>query len=109
MLLWYGQVPFCYSIIFKKILTFPNYRIRVKGKRICRGVGYGLEISAEYILYGNEKAMQWAKGTLDGVVGMWEKFFAMFKIIPSTMFMIPLIACYKLPSPSFCFFWPVHY
>ena len=32
-----------------------------------RGVGCGLEISVEYIFYGNEKAIQWAKRTLDGV------------------------------------------
>ena len=41
----------------------------VKGKRIDRGVGYGLDISAEYIFYDNEKAIQWAKRTLDGVDG----------------------------------------
>ena len=30
----------------------------VKGKRIKREVGYGLEISAGYIFYVNEKAIQ---------------------------------------------------
>ena len=45
--------------MFKKFLTLPNYSIRVcvKGKRIDRGVGYGLEIPAEYIFYGNEKVI----------------------------------------------------
>ena len=41
----------------QKITFFsPNHSIRVcvKGKRINRGVGYGLEIPAEYIFYGNE-------------------------------------------------------
>ena len=30
-------------------------------KRINREVGYGLQIPTEYIFYGNEKAIQWAK------------------------------------------------
>ena len=69
MLLWHGQVTFCYSLIFKKLLSFPNHSIRtcVKGKKINGGVGYGLEIPADYIFYGNEKAIQWAKRTLDGI------------------------------------------
>ena len=55
--------------MFKKFLSLPNrsIRIRVKGKRINCGVGYGLQVPAEYILYGNEKAIQWAKRTLDAV------------------------------------------
>ena len=36
-------------------------------KRINRGVGYGMEIPVEYIFYCNEKAIQCAKKTLDGV------------------------------------------
>ena len=49
--------------MFKKFLSPPNHSIKVciKGKRINRGVGYGLEIPAEYIFYGNEKDIQWAK------------------------------------------------
>ena len=60
MLLWYGQVPFCYSLMFKKSFSLPNHSIIVcaKGKIINRGVGYWLEIPAEYIFYGNEKAIQ---------------------------------------------------
>ena len=82
MLLWHGQVPFCYSLMFKKFLSLPNHSIRVcvKGKRINRGVGYGLEIPAEYIFYGNEKAIQWAKRTLDSVNGTVKKSFKMFKL-----------------------------
>ena len=63
--------------MFKKFLSLLNHSIRicVKGKRINLGVGYGLEIPAEYILDGNEKAIQWAKRTLDGVDGNVEKKF----------------------------------
>ena len=41
---WHGQVPFCYSLMFKKFYSLPNYNIRVciKGNRINRGVGYRL-------------------------------------------------------------------
>ena len=55
--------------MFKKLLSLPNHTIRVcvKGKRINRGVVYELGIPAEYMFYGNEKAIQWAKRTLDGV------------------------------------------
>ena len=36
MLLWHGQVPFCYSLMFKKFLSFANHSIIAcaKGKRI---------------------------------------------------------------------------
>ena len=63
--------------MFKKFLSLLNHSIRVcvKGKRINLGVGYGLEIPAEYILDGNEKAIQWAKRTSDGVDGNVEKKF----------------------------------
>ena len=49
--------------MFKKFIFLPNHSISVcvKGKGIIRGIGYGLEIPAEYIFYGNEKAIQWAK------------------------------------------------
>ena len=61
--------------MFKKFLSLPNHSIRVcvKGKRIIRRVGYGLEIPAEYIFYDNEKAIQWTKRTLDGVDGNVKK------------------------------------
>ena len=65
--------------MFKKLLSLPDHCIRacVKEKRINRGVGYGLEIPAKYIFcvfYGNEKAIQWAKRTLDAVDGNVKKF-----------------------------------
>ena len=69
--------------MFKKFLSLQNHIIRicVKGKRINRGVGYGLEIPAEYVFYGNEKAIQWAKRTFDGIDGnVKKKSFKMFKI-----------------------------
>ena len=69
--------------MFKKFLSLANHsiRIRVKGKRINRGFGYGLEIPAKYTFYGNEKAIQSAKRTLDRVDGnVKKKSFKMFKI-----------------------------
>ena len=61
--------------MFKKFLSLPNHSIRVcvKGKRINRGVGYGLKIPVEYIFYGDGKTIQWAKRTLDGVNGNVKK------------------------------------
>ena len=57
--------------MLQKFIFLPNHSIRVcaKGKRINFGVGYGLEIPAEYIFYGNKKAIQWAKRMLNGVRG----------------------------------------
>ena len=77
MLLWHGQVLFYYLLMFKKFLSLPNHSIKVcvKGKRINGGVGYELEIPSEYRFYGNEKAIQWAKRTLDGVDGNVKKEF----------------------------------
>ena len=68
---------FCYSLMFKKFLSPPNHKVKVcvKEKRINRGVGYGLEIPNEYIFYDNEKDIQWAKRTLDGVDGNVKKKF----------------------------------
>ena len=59
MLLWHGQVPFCYSLMFKKFLSLANHSIIAcaKGKR-NRGAECGVEIPAEYIFYGNEEAIQ---------------------------------------------------
>ena len=63
--------------MLKKFLSLPNYSIRVhvKGKRINRGVGYGLEIPAEYLFYGNERGIQWVKRTLDDIDGNVKKKF----------------------------------
>ena len=61
--------------MLKKFLSLPNHSmiVCVKGKITNRGVGYGLEIPAEYIFYGNEKAVQWTKRTLNGVDGNVKK------------------------------------
>ena len=63
--------------MFKKFLYLPNHSIRLclKGKIINRGVGYGPEIPGEYIFYGNDKTIQWAKRTLDAVDGNMTKKF----------------------------------
>ena len=60
-----------------KFVSLPNRSIRVclKGKRINHGVGYGLEIPAEHMFYGNEKAIQWAKRTLDRVILIKNQLF----------------------------------
>ena len=50
-----------------------SVRVCVEGKRINRGVGHGLEIPAQYIFHGNEKAIQWAKRTLDAINGSVKK------------------------------------
>ena len=67
--------------MFKKFLSLPNHSIRVcfKGKIINCGVAYGLEIPVEYIFCGNEKAVQWAKRTLDAVDGNVKKSFKILK------------------------------
>ena len=61
--------------MFKKFIFLPNHIIGVcvKGKRINRGVEYGLEIPAECIFYRNEKAIQWVKRALDCVDGNVKK------------------------------------
>ena len=76
MLLWHGQVPFCYSLMFKKFLSLPNHSIRKK--EINRGVGslldmYFMAMRKRYSL-GKENIMwcQWE----------WKKSFKMFKIKP---------------------------
>ena len=66
-LTWSG--PFCYSLLFKKFFPLPNHTIRV----YVKGYGYGLEIPAEHIFYGNDKAIQWEKRTLYGVGGSVKK------------------------------------
>ena len=51
MLLWHGQVPFCYSLMCKKKSSLSHHSIRicVKGKRTNCGVAYRLETPSEYI------------------------------------------------------------
>jgi hypothetical protein len=40
-------------------------RAVVKGKRVNRGTGYGLEIPCEYCFAGNEYSIQWLKSKLE--------------------------------------------
>ena len=46
--------------------VIPNHGITVcvKGKRVNRGGGNGLEIPVEYIFYGDRKAIHWVKNAL---------------------------------------------
>ena len=65
-------------LLFANVQEIPffsksQYKICVKGKRNNREVGYGLDISDEYIFYGNEKAIQCANRTLDAVDGNEKK------------------------------------
>ena len=64
-----GRFHSAIRLCSRNLFSLPNHSIIVcaKGKIINRGVGYWLEIPAEYILYGNEKAIPWTKRTLDGV------------------------------------------
>ena len=57
--------------MFKEFLLLPNHNIRV----YVKGYGHRLEIPAEHRFYGNDKAIQWAKRTLDGVDGNMKKKF----------------------------------
>ena len=90
--------------MFKKFLSVPNHSIRVfvKRKRINLGVGYGLEIPVDILFYGNKKAIQWAKITLDSADGnVKKKFLRDLKLRH-----FEKISYFVLLR---CFFWPVRY
>ena len=80
MLLWHGQVRFCHSLMFKKFFSLPNHSLRVcvKRKIINCGAGFGLEIPAKYMFYGNEKAIQWAKRTILKNISHFQLVFYFF-------------------------------
>ena len=61
-----GHVPFCYSSLFARFLSLPYdcIKVCVEGKRVNCGSGYGLEIPAEYMFFGNEKVIQRLKKAL---------------------------------------------
>ena len=46
-----------------KFLKLPNSKLscKVKGKRLNRGAGHGLEIPVIYTFNGHEKAIEWIK------------------------------------------------
>ena len=107
MLIWRGHFSFCHRSMFNKFLSLSNHRIRacLKGERINRGAGFGHEIPAEQICYSNEKAIQWAKKTLDGVNGDMKKkalkclkqiHFAKKKLFPACVLFF--LACPPLGS-----------
>ena len=49
-----------------KSLKLPNSKLscKVKGKRLNRGAGYGLEISVIYTFDGHEKVFEWIKSKI---------------------------------------------
>ena len=49
-----------------KFLKLPNSKLscKVKGKRLNRGAGYGLEIPVIYTFNGHEKAIKWIKSKI---------------------------------------------
>ena len=55
-----GHVPRNYTPVFARFLMLPNHsiRCRVTGQRVNRGASIGLEVSADYIFYGDAKAIQ---------------------------------------------------
>ena len=87
-----------------KLLLFPLLYLRVclTWKRINRGVGYGLENAREYVFYCNEKAIQWAKKTLEGADGNVKKMLRCLK----QSYFLKKMSYFLL---VFCFFWPVRY
>ena len=54
-----GHIPLYWNKLAFKFLQFKNYSIRVAvtGKRVNRGVGFGLEISVDYFFYGDSRVM----------------------------------------------------
>ena len=58
-----GQVCKNLSKISHQFIKIPNCTIgfKITGKRVNRGVGYGLEIPVQYIFIGAKKAVEWAE------------------------------------------------
>ena len=58
-----GHVPKLMALWLTKFLKRPTNKGRavVKGKRVNRGVGYGLEIPCEYCFTGDDFSIQWLK------------------------------------------------
>ena len=49
-----------------RFFKFPNSKLscKVKGKRLYRGAGYGLEIPVIYTFNWHEKAIEWIKSKI---------------------------------------------
>lgn len=62
-----GHVPKLIALWLTKFLKRPTSKGRaaVKGKRVNRGAGYGLEIPCEYCFTGDEFSIQWLKSKLE--------------------------------------------
>ena len=58
-----GRVPQNICDNFRKFLNLPKTSIRVRllGKRVNRGAGYGLEISVCFIFQDHVKDIAWVK------------------------------------------------
>ena len=61
-----GHMPRHTSKFVHKFLKLPNSRLscKVKGKRLNRGAGYGLEKPVIYTFNGREKATEWRKSKI---------------------------------------------
>ena len=61
------HVPELMALWLTKFLKRPTNKGRavVKGKRVNRGAGYGLEIPCEYCSTGDEFSIQWLKSKLE--------------------------------------------
>ena len=54
-----GHVPLNWSKVASKFLQLTNHHIRVEviGKRVSRGVGFGLEIPANYFFHRDARVI----------------------------------------------------
>ena len=52
-----------HTTMFLKRLTNSG-KVTVMGKRVNRGAGYGLELSCEYLFYGDKVSCEWLKRKL---------------------------------------------
>ena len=60
-----------------KFLKLPNLKLscKVKGKRLNRGVGYGLKIPVIYTFNGHEKAIEWIKSKIQEDIKLEQRIF----------------------------------
>ena len=61
-----GHTPRNISKFVYKFLKLPSSKLscKVKGKRLSRGAGYGLEIPVIFTFDGHEKAIEWIKSKI---------------------------------------------
>ena len=72
---WTGSILLFVNVQGISFSSKLQRKVCVKGKRINRKVGYGLETPAEYKFCGIEKTIKWSKRTLNGVNGNVKKKF----------------------------------